>query len=1413
MATRPKRTGAPKRASRLRSPRPPSALPTLQDPSFKAPDFTASRRLRMGSSYLEQFVSGHNASDILRELVQNEFDGGGHTLSITFGSGELEIAGTGNDITPDGWERLSVIVGTGPVVGARDEIVAEKTNGIGSKNFGLRSLFRFGDQIYVRSGGRVGLLDLLTQETGNEQDDHWAGEKGVRVSVPYRQQTVSKLEAFDIDRESHALDLMAEGIPDTLVKLALQGRSKGIREVIVRSLRTGRSLDWRQTSKSERIKVPGVDLTLRSGRLTDSTGDPQTFQEAEFSRSFDVPEEHLGRKFPAYYDAGDGRFRIAVSLPLVKLRVDARAAGHLYYPLKTPDSLTGCAVSVSAPFELNNDRSGITDHTWNEWLIDRAADLTLQLLIDDWFERYGADAFKGLATEGPTPNSRFTARIAKGLSELHCWPTRAKGRDRFRTAAGLVVPAAPALDGLLEDKCYLDAKLARDEEVLRLAGTAGAKTFTLSSLVRLRCAGRDASHLKTELEAHEASIYYEDYDAALSDVQFQTKLAAALSPFSRRLTKANKADLRETASTLNATSELRPAKDLRIVGDDIWKVCHEPLENRLHRALVPFKVISTYSDPFDEEQWLVDAAKRAASAPDPDRERDALYKRLLTWTGPLPQPVYRALRNNPVLRNQRGEWVAPSAMVILKKPVGQLLDPFVDAPAKQVLSAGKLVAQLKIRDRLNGSDLVRLAEGLAERPDLSERFERLLSDNLKLLTPPVVAALREIPCLKAKSGKLALPSKLHRDTPANRLCIEDEDLIVARNAELLHRRLKLHDQPSLATLLGIIEAHREAGDAPPNPATLYPALVAAAARSRKAEADLSGDPICWVRDAYHSPEDVLVGTAYPSVLDQAIPCHRFTDAVGLAYVALGARQQAGEDHWVRFFQHVDAEWPSPVSDRQRRLLFDAYESRYVLPAGMEDAACLVDSRNRLYSLNELRRGRIVEPDFPELQSALEAADSPIGVIGKSDRTRRFFTALGIMPLSSIAIPGALTFGGPANPKLWYKPKHSARFLNLFHWPIFARAVWEIAERHRSASFLPIDLADVRQSLALIDEISFFKSIRRRYSVDAVTVEVSAHAALDGSRIGLVPPKNLQEFHFLLADVLAEMTGATTAAVIRSVSSSLLPMLLMCTTPEDMRDYLARIGIHGFDAASGEDEEDLHADLFDEPEELAREQVFDSLNTQGSPDLQEPITPDPDAVDRIANPSIEPPPPPPSPPLPPPTLPALDAVKLDVTDPAGTLIEVKRRPSGGRGGWGYSLPMTPAEQEHARALGQRGEALVYREELERVRAMGFEHPEQYVTWTSQDNPLADHDILSINRDRQPKWIEVKSTAGADGHFDWSRNEFEKALAVRDRYELWRVYRVDSTNPVAKCFVDPTRLIGARRIVLELGILRANIEGAG
>jgi hypothetical protein len=181
------------------------------------------------------------------------------------------------------------------------------------------------------------------------------------------------------------------------------------------------------------------------------------------------------------------------------------------------------------------------------------------------------------------------------------------------------------------------------------------------------------------------------------------------------------------------------------------------------------------------------------------------------------------------------------------------------------------------------------------------------------------------------------------------------------------------------------------------------------------------------------------------------------------------------------------------------------------------------------------------------------------------------------------------------------------------------------------------------------------------------------------------------------------------------------------------------------------------------------------------------------------------PPLPHPPAHPPfELPNLDDVSLTVASNKGSEIE-PRGPSGVAGGssspW---LPPTPAEIERASLLGRRGEELVYRMELQKVRDMGYAEPERYVIWTSRDEPGADHDIRSIDAHERPRWIEVKSTMGVDGRFDWPRKEFEKALRERERYELWRVYRV------AKCFLNPARMLGKRQITLELGMLRANIE---
>jgi hypothetical protein len=1323
------------------------------------------------------------------------------------------VTGAGRNIDRNGWERLSVIVGTGNVMGSRQaEVVAPKENGIGSKNFGLRSLFRFGDEIHVRSGGLVALLDLQTQETGRERDSQWLGEKGVRVHVPYRQKPTEWLEAFTVEREEHAINLMAAGMPDTLVKLALNGKKRGLREVNIHSIRTGRMLRWRQEAKLGRCRAAGVTMVVRSGRLIDSNGTSVPFQGEEFSRSFEIPAEHAGRRFPAYYKLTGGRLKIAVSVPIARKRIDLGQHGHFYYPLKAPASPTGCAVSVSAPFELNTDRSGVNDNVWNDWLIDRAVELMIDLLKDDWFSRYGADAFKALVGNGTASSGRFFSKIAERLAKDACWPTAAKAEVQFARAGDLVVPTAEEYLGQVSAKNYLDPSLAGDAASCDLVVEYGAKRFTVSSLVRLRCAGEDARALKTKVDK-DAKFYYANYGSIMAGIDVQKRQAEALSAYPRKLTKQHKEDIANTVSTLSASGQLMPAAQLMIVSDDLWDDCPEPVANRLHRELIPYKAISGHCRKFNEEQWLIDAAGRASTVAADDRERETLYRKLLTRATPISRAALSALRNNPVVKNQRGQWVAPIAMVHLKKSLASLLDPAIDAPSSEMLNASGLIARLRIRDALNGSDLVRYARALGERPEMAERFERLLTGNLKLLGAAVVEELRAIPCLKARSGQLAAPASLHLDTATNRLCIGDSDRIVSGNNGLLYRKLKLKDAPDSETLLDIIKRCVTEGRAPSRSNLLYPALVEAIRRERRSKSEIANMPICWVRNGYYAPSEILVGPRIAAPLAEAIPVYPNSDDIARAYQELGALVQSTDAHWARFFKHVGTDWAkdAPLDARRRRVLLHAYSIRgsVGLPQECEDVRCLMDDRARLFTLRDLREGMLVEPDFQALEEVLRNTNSAIGVIDRS-AARAFFVSLGVRPLSAIAGTSEPVFSRLGRPPFWYKPKHSERILAMLRRPLFARALYEVAYRNRygHSGFEPSNPAMIETRLVAIREIAFFQSMERCYSVGGASVLVPAEVAVSGERIGVTPPKTKNGFQLLLAEALAEIAGATSVATMRSIANAFLPLLL-CGTKEELTEYLDRIGIPHVRHGATDDDSDVEDDdddgVGDDAEELALRQVFDNLDTGDStnPDKVSPVDPAPP-------PPADPPPPPP-PASPPSQLPDLDDVTLTVASNKGSEIEPRARSdSGGARSSRTWLPPTPAEMERASLLGRRGEELVYRMELQKVRDMGYAEPERYVIWTSRDEPGADHDIRSIDAEGLPRWIEVKSTTGVDGRFDWPRKEFEKALRDRDHYELWRVYRVDSHTPVAKCFPNPAGMIGARQITLELGMLRANIE---
>ena len=85
------------------------------------PELAGEFHSAFGSSVVEEFIAGHRLADVLRELVQNEYDGNVSRLVISFGEKALTVRGNGSPIDRRGWVRLSVLLGTGQVVGDRQE--------------------------------------------------------------------------------------------------------------------------------------------------------------------------------------------------------------------------------------------------------------------------------------------------------------------------------------------------------------------------------------------------------------------------------------------------------------------------------------------------------------------------------------------------------------------------------------------------------------------------------------------------------------------------------------------------------------------------------------------------------------------------------------------------------------------------------------------------------------------------------------------------------------------------------------------------------------------------------------------------------------------------------------------------------------------------------------------------------------------------------------------------------------------------------------------------------------------------------------------------------------------------------------------------------------------------------------------
>jgi len=1364
------------------------------------PEFSeSSLKWAVASSVIEEFAQGHSFADILRELVQNEYDAEGDSLAVTFAEDGLSVHGNGKIIDRAGWRRLSVMLGTGRVASdGRD--VPQKVSSIGSKNHGLRALFLIGDRIFIRSGGRQTVLDRhLGTPAEPVPDPSSAQLLGAHIFVPYRHVADGPLAPYTHERIARDTAALPAKVAPALLKLAEPDARRSVHLLTVTSELTGSTLTWRQKTKLVKRLPHGGRLVERSIELRQSLPDasgPESdkITELEYQRVVVVPPHFRSRDFPRYFRIAGGRLRIGLSLRLKRRRPDVQDAGSFYYPLGMSNGATGSAVSVNAPFEMNSDRSALVDveaSEWNAWLAEQAADFAIELLSGEWLDAFGADAFLVLRRRSNSPFPRFAERLATSLEQAECWPSRAlqpkSRRPRLRRASDLIVGTSPQLDALLGDVQRLLGSIATPPLIAMALG-AGAKEFTLSSAVRLRCAGTDRSALRTVANEHESDLHYVNFPGALVNADLQKQFGEAFDAHRRQLTAAHRGDLRDAPTTLTEAGTLAaPSDPLWLLDDELSESAPVAPEQRLHGTLTECVTLCRLCKPFDATAWALKVAEKATAGATEEHDREALYRYLLKRPKAIRAGAWSTLRKAPILRDHRGEWAAASEMLDQRTAKATRIEPVLRFPSSEIRRSRDLLRLLRLRSKLTGRDLIDYSEFVSEHPDHADDIEETLHQLRSLLTPRTVTALRSIPFLPTSRGGAA-PEDSYVRSQVMVNCIGNGACYAIGHRPTLEARIGCRTTPEAADIVAHLTDLRESGSEPPAVGVVYPALLEALRKEGELRRFVDA-PIIFLEGAWHAPRAVLVGRRHSEIFLGAVPV---LTSSGLAsvFLALGAASEPTLDHWLAFFAWLEVQSEGgrlPLAPQPLRSLRLAYAALGTLPGDIpDDVRAFVDDQGMLHSRADALAGLILINDDPAMSEAVARAGLPISFAATPDAvTRRFCQTSGVLPLTVARKRTGTRIGGPGSGPGWFDEQ---KVLGMLHSPVLASAVHAVAASTGSQT------ASSKQALLKrlmeIEQVAFVTDIEDVFALGRSRISVPTTWALEERQLALCTIKSKNDLYGLLALAIASL--AESRHDLSQPLADAIFRLLRSDDPGDMEHYLTQRGVPWTTTESVPAEDvGLLADRAEVVETLADQLLRRATVAPESMGRERPAAPSSKAK-RASSPRT-------------PLLPLEEVVLLEVGDSQWSPKEPEPRDSvRRRSQW---TPRSPKEQEEDRLLGERGEELVYREERRRVAELGFS--EDRVKWTSESDPGADHDILSVADDGGCLWLEVKSTTGRHGRFDWSRAEFELALAARDRYVLCRVYEADSGTARVRRLSDPIAQLLCGDMRLDISSLSAEI----
>jgi len=128
---------------------------------------------------------------------------------------------------------------------------------------------------------------------------------------------------------------------------------------------------------------------------------------------------------------------------------------------------------------------------------------------------------------------------------------------------------------------------------------------------------------------------------------------------------------------------------------------------------------------------------------------------------------------------------------------------------------------------------------------------------------------------------------------------------------------------------------------------------------------------------------------------------------------------------------------------------------------------------------------------------------------------------------------------------------------------------------------------------------------------------------------------------------------------------------------------------------------------------------------------------------------------------------------------------------------YSTTASPDYEKEAKKykmVGDRGEYVVIQAEISRLvkeLSISENKAKKLIKWVSRESDTYGYDILSVNKDMSPRYIEVKATQGkpGDADFYYTQNELETAKKQGENYYIYLVYEILTPKPKVWMLKNP------------------------